>query len=65
MIITISGLGGREVVVSCEQGGEKANEYRTRFGKGRVAKGNLFDVMEEIADFINNELEDECLFEVV
>ena len=65
MVITISGLDGREVVVSCEQGGKPANEYRTRFGKCRVAKGNLFDAMEEIAFFINNELKDDCLFEVV
>lgn len=64
MVITISGANGREVTVECTQGGKKAEQYRTRIGNGRVAKGNLFTVMEEIADFVNNELNEECFFEV-
>lgn len=65
MVITISGYSGREVTVECTQGGKKADEYRTRIGNGLVAKGNLFSAMEEIADFINNELNEECFFEVM
>lgn len=64
MVITIDGYSDREVMVTCEQGGKKADEYRKRFGNGRCEKGNLYSVMEEIADFINNELNEECFFEV-
>ncbi len=65
MVITISSYSGRECTVECTQGGKKADKYRTRFGNGLVAKGNLFSAMEEIADYINNELNEECFFEVM
>lgn len=65
MVITISNYSGRECFVECTQGGKKAEEYRTRFGSGQVSKGNLFSAMEEIADFVNNELKEECMFEVM
>jgi len=65
MVITISGYSEHECVVECERGGKKADEYRTRIGKGIVTKSDLFTVMEEIADFVNNELNEECFFEVL
>lgn len=65
MIITITKHNGIECWIECEQGGAKAEEYNKRIGKGRVSNGNLFTAMVGIADFVNNELKEECLFEVV
>ena len=65
MVITISNYSERECFVECTQGGKKAEEYRTRFRNNQISKGNLFSAMEEIADFVNNKLKEECFFEVL
>ena len=59
--ISESVYGDKGVIV-----GSKDERFQKAWGwKNRVSRENLFDVMNEIASWVNNELKEECLFEML
>ena len=67
MVIELTWSYARDaVIISIASGNSHAREQFLRaFGRDiKCKKSELFDVMNKIADFVENELGEECLFEV-
>ena len=67
MVIALNwGYNKESVFISFSQGHSyEREEFIKEFGKEiKCKKSEVFPMMDKIADFVNNELGEECLFEV-
>lgn len=53
------------IVVSCIEHSHKADEFRKYLGRDlRVPTNNIYNLLGRIASFVNDNLGEECLFEL-